>query len=422
MPFVMKKNRFSQKQLCVLSWWMHPKYREYDAIICDGAVRSGKTFSLSLSFVLWAMSTFDNYSFALSGKTITSLRRNIVTPLIGTLKSMGFQCTEKHKGGYIEISLNKITNRFYLFGGKDEGSAALIQGVTLAGILLDEVALMPRSFVEQAVARCSVSNSRLWFSCNPEHPSHWFYKEWIEKAKAKNALRIHFTMADNPSLSKRIRERYERMYSGVFYERFVLGKWTASSGLVYPMFSTESHVVSDLPEDFERYVISCDYGTVNPSSFGLWGKSSNRWYRISEYYYDSKKEGMCRTDEEHYAELKKLAQDKNIDTVIADPSAASFIECIKRHGEFKVIPADNNVIAGIGKVCDCLSARKILFSDKCSDSIREFSLYSWNESAGKDLPVKKHDHAMDDIRYFVSTIMYPEMSDGSYAISVSRRS
>ncbi len=418
----MKNNRFSQKQLCVLSWWTHPKYRKYDAIICDGAVRSGKTFSLSLGFVLWAMSSFDKCNFALAGKTVTSLRRNIVTSLVDTLSSMGFKCEESYKSGCIEIRLNKICNRFYLFGGKDEGSAALIQGITLAGILLDEVALMPRSFVEQAVARCSVSNSRLWFSCNPEHPSHWFYKEWIEKSKEKNALRIHFTMADNPSLSKKIRERYERMYSGVFYERFVLGKWTASSGLVYPMFCREKHVVSILPESFERYVISCDYGTVNPSSFGLWGKCSNRWYRICEYYYDSKKEGMCRTDEEHYAKLEELAQGRNIDAVIADPSAASFIECIKRHGKFKVIAADNNVIAGIGKVCDCLNGGRILFSDKCIDSIREFSLYSWNENAGKDLPVKKHDHAMDDIRYFVSTVLCNEMPCGSYAISVSRRS
>lgn len=418
----MKFRHFSQKQLLVLSWWMHPKHKKYDAIICDGAVRSGKTFSISLGFVLWAMSCFNHSSFALSSKTITALRRNIVNDLLITLKSMGFNCCEKSAKGYIDISFDGRTNRFYLFGGKDEGSAALIQGMTLAGILLDEVVLMPRSFVEQAIARCSVSGSRLWFSCNPEHPSHWFFKEWIEKSKEKNALYIHFSMEDNPSLSQSIKTRYKRMYSGVFYDRFILGKWTASSGLVYPMFRSDVHVVKALPESFERYVISCDYGTVNPSSFGLWGKSGGIWYRIDEYYYDSRKHGLCRTDSEHYEKLCELAENRKIDVVIVDPSAASFIECIKRHGKFKVLPAKNDVIGGISKVSDCLTKNRIRFSQSCCDSIREFSLYSWNENAQKDFPIKKHDHAMDDIRYFVSTVLCAEkQAVSSFAISVSRK-
>lgn len=128
-------------------------------------------------------------------------------------------------------------NRFYIFGGKDEGSAALIQGMTLSGVMLDETALMPRSFCEQAIARCSVDNSRLWFNCNPENPAHWFYTEWIKKAVDKNCLYLHFTMDDNPSLSEEIKQRYKNLYSGSFYERFIEGKWVSCDGAVYP-FST----------------------------------------------------------------------------------------------------------------------------------------------------------------------------------------
>ncbi len=396
-------------------------YSKYDAIICDGAVRSGKTVAMSLGFVAWAMSEFSDTSFAMAGKTITALRRNIITPLISNLKSLGFECAEKVSRDYIDVTLGERVNRFYLFGGKDESSAALIQGITLGGIFLDEVALMPRSFVEQAVARCSLSGSRLWFSCNPEHPSHWFYKEWIQKRKQKNALRLHFTMDDNPSLSHTVKKRYERMYSGVFYDRFILGKWTASSGLVYPMFDENIHVVQKLPCSFDEYYISCDYGTVNPSSFGLWGKCDEKWYRIDEYYYDSRVKGLCRTDEEHYEQLCRLSENKDIRAVIIDPSAASFIECIRRHGKFKVIPAKNDVLSGIGRVSDCISGNKICFSSRCKDSIREFSLYSWNENAEKDFPIKKNDHAMDDIRYFVSTVIcQPTKIGDAFAISVKR--
>lgn len=238
----------------------------------------------------------------------------------------------------MEIEYSGRRNRFYLFGGKDEGSAALIQGMTLGGVLLDEVALMPRSFVEQALARCSLDGSKLWFNCNPDTPLHWFYEEWIKKSEEKNCLYLHFTMDDNPSLTPAIKRRYESLYSGAFYDRFVLGKWVAAQGLVYPFFSRSVHVAepAGIPS---RYFISCDYGTVNPSSFGLWGEYGGRWYRLSEYYFDSRREGEQRTDEEHYAALEQLAGDLNIEAVIADPSAASFLECIRRHGRFRAVPA-----------------------------------------------------------------------------------
>lgn len=416
----MRIERLSQKQLLTMNWWLSRKHSRYDAVICDGAVRSGKTMSMFIGFVIWAESSFDGSSFAICGKTVTSLRRNVITPLIPLLREIGMTCTEKVSRNYIDISCFGRTNRFYLFGGRDEGSASLIQGMTLSGVFFDEVALMPRSFVEQALARCSVSGSKMWFNCNPDNPSHWFYNEWIRKADSKNALYIHFTMDDNPALSEKVKNRYKRLYSGAFYDRFVLGKWTASEGIVYPMFDVKKHVFAEIPADCERYIISCDYGTVNPSSFGLWGLSGGVWYRISEYYYASKREGSSRTDEEHYTALDQLAGGRKIDKIILDPSASSFIECIKRHGKYRTVKADNDVVTGIRRVSTALKEGRLKFHESCRDIIREFSLYRWADKAGTDAPVKDNDHAMDDMRYFVSEIFGENTGNEMFAISVAR--
>lgn len=415
----MRISSFSEKQKTAISWWSRPVYAGYDAVICDGAVRSGKTLSMSLGFVFWASGSFSGGTFAMCGKTITSLRRNVVTPLLDMLRGIGFTCCERVSGNYVDITLLGRTNRFYLFGGKDEGSASLIQGITLSGVFLDEVALMPRSFVEQALARCSVSSSKMWFNCNPNNPSHWFYTEWIKKAEEKHALYLHFTMDDNPSLSEKLKNRYKRLYSGSFYDRFVLGKWTASEGVVYPMFSRERHTYSG-DVSCERYVISCDYGTVNPSSFGLWGFSEGKWLRIREYYYSSKREGISRTDEEHYQALEELAGTLKIEKVIVDPSAASFIECIRRHKRFRVVKAHNDVITGIRNVSVALKQDKLLINESCRDIIREFSLYRWNEKSAGDFPIKENDHAMDDMRYFVSEMLADNEADEFFAVSVAR--
>ncbi len=412
--------QFSKKQLTVLSWWSSSSpFKNKDAIICDGAVRSGKTVCMSLSFIVWSFYDFDDTSFALCGKTVTSLKRNLITPMLPILRSLGFICKEIVSKNYIEISYKGRTNRFYLFGGKDEGSAALIQGMTLGGVLLDEVALMPRSFVEQAIARCSLEKSRLWFNCNPEHPMHWFYQEWIKKADSKNCLYLHFTMKDNPGLTDNIRKRYEALYSGAFYQRFVEGKWVAAYGTVYQMFNEVRHV-KEPPRICEMYYASCDYGTVNPCSIGLWGLYQGKWYRIKEYYYNSRVIGEQRTDLEHYRSLEELTKGYEIEAVIIDPSAASFIQCIRREGKFKVIPAKNDVLDGIRKVSDALKQEIIYFSPCCKDTLREFSLYRWDEKSLKDAPRKEDDHAMDDLRYFVSTVINAPKEE-FFALSVNRK-
>lgn len=412
---------FSHKQMQVLTWWCASSPEKIkNGIICDGAVRSGKTLCMSISFISWAFHAFSDTSFALCGKTVTSLRRNVITPLLPQLSQLGFSCDYKVSRSLIEITRDGVTNRFYLFGGRDESSASLIQGMTLGGVLLDEVALMPRSFVEQALARCSLDGATFWFNCNPEHPYHWFYREWIQKAAQKNMLYIHFKMTDNPSLSNSVIRRYKNLYSGAFYQRFVEGRWVAADGLVYPMFRAERHI-KELNAPASAWYLSCDYGTVNPFSLGLWGRGDDGWYRVAEYYHSGRDTGVQLTDEEYYGELCALAGDRNIEALIIDPSAASFIETVLRHGRFRVVKAENDVVAGINRVCRALKEEDIYFSASCRDTIREFSVYRWDDSLRRDAPKKENDHAMDDIRYFVSTVLCGDTGDMFCSFAVERK-
>lgn len=412
---------FSKKQLAVLTWWCETSpYKEKNGVICDGAVRSGKTLCMSISFISWAFYHFCDTSFAICGKTIASLRRNVITPLLESLMSLGFSCDYKISRNMIEIEKSGVRNRFYVFGGRDESSASLIQGMTLGGVLFDEAALMPRSFVEQALARCSLEHSKFWFNCNPEHPFHWFYTEWIKKKDAKNMLYLHFKMEDNPSLSDAVINRYKSLYSGAFYERFINGRWAAADGLVYPMFNSSIHISKSGGREFSLYYLSCDYGTVNPFSLGLWGKTENGWFRIAEFYHSSRDKGIQLTDEEYYENLKQLAGTRRIEAVVVDPSAASFIEVIRRHGEYRVIKADNDVLKGINLVCQALKNGEIFFYPCCTDTIREFSVYRWDNGIKRDAPRKENDHAMDDIRYFVSTVLYGRSKGDLFSVAVER--
>ena len=419
----MKIKKFSPKQKRVMCWWgPRSADRHFDAIICDGAVRSGKTLCMGLSFVCWAMASFRGAQFAFCGKSVVSLRRYLLQELTPTLEELGFRCRERRSENLVIIGRSGRENRFYLMGGKDEGSAAFIQGVTLAGVLLDEAALMPRSFVEQAIARCSVQGSRLWFNCNPEGPQHWFYQEWILKRETRNALYLHFTMEDNPSLSARIRQRYRSSYSGAFYRRFILGEWTAAKGLVYDFFDPARDAVPRPEGQMEQYVISVDYGTANPCSFGLWGLREGVWYRMEEYYYASRKTGVQLTDQEYVRALQALADGREIRSVVADPSAASFITALRQAG-FHVVKANNDVLSGIRITADLLKRGRIAICEGCEDCLREIAMYRWSEETeGRDAPHKDNDHAMDDMRYFAVTVAAGERREEGAFCSVVRRS
>lgn len=402
MPAPFRFKPFSRKQKQLLTWWLPESgVSDADGIIADGAIRTGKTVCMSLAFVQWAMETFDGMNFAMCGKTVGSFRRNVLSVLKQIMVSRGYELVDKRSENLVIISRGDITNYFYIFGGKDEASQDLIQGITLAGVLLDEVALMPRSFVEQATGRCSVEGSKFWFNCNPQGPMHWFKQEWIDKADEKNMLYLHFVMDDNLSLSEIIKARYRSMYTGIFFSRYILGEWVLAEGLVYDF--GEANITDEQPKGAEYY-ISVDYGTLNPFSAGLWAVNGGKAVRIKEYYYDGRKKQKQLTDEEYCDEIEKLAQGYDIKRVIIDPSAASFIAALRKRN-FHTQQANNDVKDGIRRTAVYLRDGNIKIHRSCVDAIREFGLYRWDEKATEDTVIKENDHAMDDIRYFCNTVM-----------------
>lgn len=396
---------FSKKQRQLLNWWADASpVKDSFGIIADGSIRSGKSLAMSLSFVLWAMTSFNGQSFGMCGKTVGSFRRNVLCWLKVMLAGRGYVVKDKLSENRVIISSGAVENNFYIFGGKDERSQDLIQGVTLAGVLLDEVALMPESFVSQATARCSVKGSKLWFNCNPSYPSHWFKTDWIDCAKDKGLLYLHFTMEDNLSLAEDIKERYRSMYTGVFYERFILGLWVLAQGVIYPMYKES---IGKPPEKVKpsQYVISIDYGTQNAFAALLWAKYGNVWYAVREYYYSGRNEGISKTDGEYLEDLNKWREDiKGCLYTIIDPSAASFITLLRRNGtKYRVKKADNDVLDGIRDTATSLKNGYIRIMPDLKNFDMEINGYVWDESEIEDRPIKVNDHLMDAMRYFVRT-------------------
>ena len=399
----MRFERISEKQLEIFRFIREP----YTALICDGAVRTGKTVLMTAAFLEWSMHAFSGMRFAVCGKTVRSAERNIIEPLLA-LSSVAkkYRLRYSRSLSLLTAELGGRKNFYYVFGGRDESSYMLIQGMTLAGILLDETALMPRSFVEQAVTRTlSVDGAKLWFNCNPASPSHWFYREWILKAEERGAKRLHFLLEDNPGLSERAIERAKASFSGVFYDRYILGKWVAAEGLVYPRAADGEGIVPNEPREYTRFAVSVDYGTLNPCSMGLWGYCGGVWYRFAEYYHSGRESHEQLTDEEYCDALEALAGGRPLEAVVADPSASSFLTALRRRGKYRVRPADNAVLAGIRDVAAALHEGRIAVCENCEAALREFSLYRWDTESGEDRPVKENDHAMDEIRYFVRTML-----------------
>lgn len=394
----MKIEKISQKQLQILDFVVSDDLY----LICDGAVRSGKTVLMSSGFVIWAMENYDRTNFAICGKTVQSAERNVLQPLQAN-ESLPYTMSYKVSTKELTVRCGAKENYFYVFGGKDESSYMLIQGITLAGVLFDEVALMPRSFVEQALSRAiSYEKPKYWFNCNPESPNHYFYKEWIENPK-DGTTHLHFLLEDNPILTSQMIERTKAMYSGVFYDRYIRGLWVIAEGIIYPMFGKDS-IVPTVERKYTRYAISMDYGIQNPTAMLLWGFFDGVWYQVDEFYHSGRETNQQKTDQDYYEDLERLAGERYIDYLIIDPSATSFIALVKQKRRFKVRRAKNDVIDGIQKTASAIQQGKIKVNDCCKCTIKEYGLYSWDMKAVEDRPIKDNDHAMDATRYFVNTM------------------
>ena len=404
---------FSLKQKAVLTWWVPSSpYADKDGIICDGSIRSGKTTVMSLSFVMWAMATFNGENFAMCGKTIQSLRRNVINQLKLMLKSRGYEVREHRSENSMTICFGDVENEFYLFGGKDEGSQDLIQGITLAGVFFDEVALMPESFVNQATGRCYVAGSKFWFNCNPEGPDHFFKVEWIDKLTEKNLIRIHFTMRDNPSLAAHIIERYERMYKGVFYDRFIRGLWVLASGIIFRYFAEddESYLFEDkdifdengnLKVSFSKLTMGIDFGgNTSKTTFFLMG-----YMRGYKEFRGLEEDGLPVTEDinakaicDKFIEFYRMCIEKygRVDWVFPDSASTTMINSLRAAARDAGLPWKNikgcrkNEVSDRPRTIDMLfNSGRLKINKKCVQMRKAIASLRWDEKH-PDIPEDKN--------------------------------
>lgn len=407
---------FSRQQRRLLNWWVPGSPVENaNGIIADGAIRSGKTLCMCISFVMWALEKHPGETLAMCGKTIGSFRRNVLGPMKQALPAMGYEITDHRADNLLVITYKGKSADFYIFGGRDERSQDLIQGITLSGIFLDEVVLMPRSFVEQAIGRCSVDGSKIWMNCNPGNSGHWIKKEYVDKAKEKGMLYLHFTMDDNNSLSPEIRARYRTLYTGTWFKRYILGEWVAADGLIYDMIDTEADTVDAerLAEEYQKKngksfwkktFVSIDYGTSNATAALLWSLGRDDvWYIRREYYHSGRDSGRQKTDRQYSQDIIKWLDDDllTMDVIIVDPAAASFKVQLEEDG-LDTEDADNAVLDGIRETSSGLGNGEIKIDKNCEMLLEEISGYVWDSTAAKngvEKPVKQNDHACDAMRY-----------------------
>lgn len=412
-----------------MTWWIpNSPFEHADGVIAEGAIRSGKTVAMIMGFLFWSLLTYgrgEGENFIIAGKSMGALKRNVLGPMFQILQALGISYYYNRSSEAPHVVI--WSNIYYLFAGHDERSQDVLQGFTGAGLLIDEVVLIPKSFVEQAIGRCSVDGAKLWFTCNPGGPFHWFKTEFVDQRRKKRLLRLHFTMDDNPALSRQVKERYRRMYpvGSVWYKRFILGQWAIAEGLVFDMFNEDVHLLplSGIPTWFPRYGVSIDHGTTNATVFGFYGygrqdaEHRGRVFLLNLYYYDPKTSLSGRkTDSQLADDFEKWLSGKKPGDIVCDPAAATFIVELENRG-YDVRRADNTVLDGIRLVAnqmhyDDVKKPRFFIADlpEMEPLKQEFSSYGWDEKAqerGEDKPVKGNDHAMDMNRYFLKTIIEP---------------
>lgn len=392
---------FSRKQRKVLNWWCRSSpVRDYNGIIADGAIRSGKSVAMSLSFVVWAMSEFESCNFAMCGKTIGSFRRNVLFWLKLMLRSRGYSVSEQRTENLVIVRRGSVENYFYVFGGKDERSQDLIQGITLAGVFFDEVALMPESFVNQATGRCSVDGSKFWFNCNPGSPAHWFKTGWIDKRQDKRLLYLHFTMDDNLSLTEAVKERYRGMYTGVFFKRYILGEWKSADGVIYRQFADdpERFILDEVPADIIIGTMGLDFGGNGSAHAGCL-VGITRGYRsiviLDEYYRKEVIDPGTLTDDV-CGFIQRSQSECRSPSIWCDSAETTLIKGIRtevfaRHIPVEVRNARKGEIIDRIRLCDMLMSQgRFFILRRCKRTIAALSEAVWD---GKS-PTK--DKRLDD--------------------------
>lgn len=371
-----------------------------------GATRSGKTyldFKWIIPMRIRERAGKDGLSVIL-GVTKSTIERNVLEPMRNLYGDKLVGAISSDNTAWI------FGERCYCLGAEKVSQVSKIRGASIKYCYGDEVADWSEEVFALLKSRLDKEYSCFDGTYNPQYPNHWL-KRFLDSDA--DIFSQEYTIDDNPFLPPAFVENLKKEYAGtVFYDRYILGKWTLAEGLIYPMFG-DSCIVDELPESGEYY-ISCDYGTLNPFSAGLWCWDGKTATRIREYYYSGRETQANKTDEEYYAEIEKLAGELPVKNIVVDPSAASFIEVIRRRKKYIVRKAKNDVLPGIMTTARYLQDGTIKIHRDCKDIIREFGLYRWDEKSTEDRPIKENDHAMDDCRYFAYTVLREKAGKGKY--------
>lgn len=378
--------------------------------ILHGSVRSSKTINCTVRWLDYLVNGPQG-DLAMLGKTTATLQRNVLNDLFDIVGPKNYKWINRQQG-----ELQVFGRRIYCFGANNEDAESKIRGATFAGAYCDEANLYPQSVFNQLMARMSIKGAKCFCNCNPDNPYHWFYTDYITNPKITDKKVWKFLMDDNLSLDLDYIESLKQMYTGVWYERMILGNWVAAEGRIYDMFDDKTHMIdtqafiksSGLNPKAIKWIVGCDYGTATVMSWGLYGRLPNGTYlKVKEYYYDAMKMKVQKTDHEFAEEFDAWIKASEVKpwAVFCDPSAASWKTELMRRG-YVVLNANNDVINGIRQVATMLNTGKFFIDKSCANTKMEYSTYSWDPMAqkqGKDRPIKEHDHTCDTDRYVVYT-------------------
>jgi PBSX family phage terminase large subunit len=363
--------------------------------IWEGSVRAGKTY-ISLWRFLKELQFGPQGEYAFISRTYDSFKRNILPQLIRMIGG-----DAKYYSGKREIHIwGKLC---HIVGADDERAESKIRGSTFAGAYVDELSIIPETVFKMLISRCAMGDAKIFATTNPDSPFHWVKTDFL--TDNPDVKSWQFTLDDNPQLQEVERDYLRRQYKGMYFQRYIEGKWVQAEGAIYDFFEEKYHVL-DVPTSLaSHYICGIDYGTSNACAFILIGINPdyypNMWVE-DEYYYDSKLHQRSKTDAEYAADLDNFLKYKHIRAIYLDPSAASFRAELLKSGVHNLFDAQNEVIDGIRMVSTLLSSGTLKITRKCKKLIEEIQSYVWDPKCAKtgvDKPLKQNDHALDAMRY-----------------------